>query len=84
MDDAAYSIRQYVAALSRLLLDFDGGEFCRCDDCRVDTHYYILGLFLMAVIYGLYYYIYTGDKKWIYGVLFATFYTRVSKLAFAC
>jgi hypothetical protein len=26
MDDAASSIRQYVAALSRLLLDFDDGE----------------------------------------------------------
>jgi hypothetical protein len=26
MDDAACSIRQYVAALSRLLLDFDDGE----------------------------------------------------------
>jgi hypothetical protein len=35
MDDAASSIRQYVAALSRLLLDFDDGEFGRCDGCRV-------------------------------------------------
>ena len=35
MDDAAFSIRQYVAALSRLLLDFDNGEFGRCDGCRV-------------------------------------------------
>lgn len=39
--------------------------------------YYILGLMLMAFIYGLYYYIYTKDKKWIYGVLFATFYTVI-------
>jgi hypothetical protein len=36
MDDADYAIRQYVAALSRLHLDFDGGEFGRCDDGRVD------------------------------------------------
>lgn len=39
--------------------------------------YYVFGLLLMALIYGLYYYIYTKDKKWIYGVLFATFYTFV-------
>lgn len=39
--------------------------------------YYLFGLFLMGVIYGLYYYIYTSDRKWIYGVLFATFYTLV-------
>jgi hyaluronan synthase len=38
---------------------------------------YIIGLGLMATIYGLYYYIYTGDRKWTYGVLFATFYTLV-------
>jgi hypothetical protein len=36
MDDAASSIRQYVAALSRLLLDFVDGEFGRCDGCRVE------------------------------------------------
>lgn len=39
--------------------------------------YYLIGLVLMAVVYGLYYYIYTKDKKWVYGVLFATFYTIV-------
>lgn len=39
--------------------------------------YYVLGLVLMAVIYGLYYYVYTKDRKWIYGVAFATFYTLV-------
>jgi len=39
--------------------------------------FYLFGLFLMAVIYGLYYYIYTKDKKWPYGVLFATFYTLI-------
>lgn len=39
--------------------------------------FYIFGLILMAIIYGLYYYIYTSDKKWIYGVIFATFYTLV-------
>jgi hypothetical protein len=36
MDDAASSIRQYVAALSRLLLEFGVGEIGRCDGCRVD------------------------------------------------
>lgn len=40
-------------------------------------YYYLLGLLLMAVIYGLYYYIYTRDKKWMYGVMFAAFYTMV-------
>ena len=39
--------------------------------------FYLFGLALMAVIYGLYYYIFTSDKKWIYGVVFATFYTLV-------
>lgn len=39
--------------------------------------YYLSGLVLMAVIYGLYYYIYTNDKKWVYGVLFAAFYTII-------
>jgi hypothetical protein len=36
MDDAALSIRQYVAALSRLLLDFDDCESGWCDGCRAD------------------------------------------------
>ncbi|SVE24994.1 uncharacterized protein METZ01_LOCUS477848 [marine metagenome] len=36
MDDATLSIRQYVAALSRLLVDFDDGENGRCDGCRVN------------------------------------------------
>lgn len=39
--------------------------------------FYIIGLALMAVVYGLYYYIYTGDKRWVYGVVFAAFYTIV-------
>jgi hyaluronan synthase len=39
--------------------------------------FYFFGLLLMATIYGLYYYIYTADKKWVYGVLFASFYTLV-------
>ena len=38
---------------------------------------YVFGLILMAVIYGLYYYAHTEDNKWLYGVLFATFYTLV-------
>ncbi|MBI3623279.1 glycosyltransferase [Candidatus Pacearchaeota archaeon] len=36
-------------------------------------YFYIIGLLLMGVIYGLYYYLHTDDKKWPYGVLFATF-----------
>jgi hyaluronan synthase len=40
-------------------------------------YFYLFGLLLMAVVYGLYYYIYTGNKKWVYGVLFATFYTVI-------
>jgi hyaluronan synthase len=40
-------------------------------------YFYIMGLLLMAVIYGLYYYIHTGDRKWPYGTFFATFYTLV-------
>ena len=39
--------------------------------------FYLAGLLLMAVIYGLYYYIFTRDKKWVYGVLFAAFYTLI-------
>jgi hyaluronan synthase len=39
--------------------------------------FYLFGLMLMAVIYGLYYFLYMRDYKWIYGVLFATFYTLV-------
>jgi hyaluronan synthase len=36
--------------------------------------FYIIGVGIMSVIYGLYYYIYTKDKKWVYGVVFAVFY----------
>lgn len=39
--------------------------------------FYLFGLALMAVVYGLYYYLYTGDRKWVYGVVFAAFYTIV-------
>ena len=39
--------------------------------------YYLFGLVLMAMIYGLYYYIYTKDRNWIFGSLFAVFYTLV-------
>jgi hyaluronan synthase len=39
--------------------------------------YYLSGLMLMALIYGLYYYIYTNDRKWVYGSVFAVFYTLV-------
>ena len=39
--------------------------------------FYLFGLLIMAVIYGMYYYLYTGDKKWPYGVLFASFCTLI-------
>lgn len=39
--------------------------------------FYISGMILIAVIYGLYYYIYTGDKRWVYGTLYAKFYALV-------
>ena len=38
---------------------------------------YLAGLAFMAVVYGFYYYIHTKDRKWAYGVLFATFYALV-------
>jgi len=37
--------------------------------------YYLGGLLLMAFVYGLYYYIYARDDKWVYGVVFSFFYT---------
>jgi len=37
MDDAAWSIRQYVAALSRVLSEFVECETGRCDESRVDN-----------------------------------------------
>jgi hyaluronan synthase len=39
--------------------------------------FYLIGLALMATVYGFYYYVYTRDRRWIYGVMFATFYTLV-------
>ena len=38
---------------------------------------YISGLILMSVIYGLYYYIHTKDGLWVYGVVFAWFYSLI-------
>lgn len=38
-------------------------------------YFYIIGLALMALLYGLYYYIHMQDSKWVFGVLFATVYT---------
>lgn len=40
-------------------------------------YYYLFGLILMSVVYGMYYYIFTLDRKWVYGVLFASFYAVV-------
>lgn len=39
--------------------------------------FYLMGMVLMSLVYGLYYYIYTKDKRWVYGVVFAAFYTIV-------
>lgn len=39
--------------------------------------FYILGLLLMALIYGLYYHVYIKDNRWLYGTLFAVFYTLI-------
>lgn len=38
---------------------------------------YISGLILMSVIYGLYYFIHTRDRLWVYGVAFAWFYPLI-------
>lgn len=47
----------------------------------ITTHripmFYIFGLLLMALVYGLYYKINTRDNKWFYGSIFAVFYTIV-------
>lgn len=40
-------------------------------------YFYLAGLVLMAGIYGLYYYIYTKNRNWIFGSLFAVFYTII-------
>lgn len=39
--------------------------------------FYVFGLCIMAIIYGLYYYINMNDKRWVYGSFFAVFYTIV-------
>lgn len=39
--------------------------------------FYLMGMALMSLVYGLYYYIYTKDKRWVYGVVFAAFYTII-------
>ncbi len=39
--------------------------------------FYLFGLLLMSTIYGLYYRIYVKDRKWVYGAIFAVFYTIV-------
>ena len=40
-------------------------------------YFYLLGLILMAVLYAFYYRIHINDGKWLYGVLFGTFYAIV-------
>lgn len=36
--------------------------------------YYLIGLMLMGILYGLYYYIYTRDSSWFLGVVFTSIY----------
>lgn len=36
-------------------------------------YYYFFGVFIMAIIYGLYYHIYTGDRKWVKAVVLSSF-----------
>lgn len=38
---------------------------------------YVIGLLLMSTLYALYYYLYTKDRYWIYGITFSVFYTLV-------
>jgi hyaluronan synthase len=40
-------------------------------------YFYLLGLLLMSLIYGVYYSIYVKDNYWIYGVVFTFFYTLI-------
>ncbi len=44
---------------------------------NVMPFFYIGGLVLMSGIYGIYYNIYRKDKLWIYGVIFAWFYSLI-------
>ena len=37
--------------------------------------FYLIGLVLMGLVYGLYYRIYVKDQRWLYGVLYASFST---------
>lgn len=39
--------------------------------------YYLLGLFVVAVLYGIYYYAYTKDHKWFFGSFFTFFYSLI-------
>jgi hyaluronan synthase len=40
-------------------------------------YFYVSGLLLISVIYGLYYNIFTKDNKWFYGAVFTIFYTLI-------
>lgn len=39
--------------------------------------YYLFGLLIVSVMYGIYYNAYTRDNKWFYGAIFTLFYTLV-------
>ena len=39
--------------------------------------YYIFGLLVVSVMYGIYYNAYTKDNKWFYGAIFTLFYTLI-------
>lgn len=38
---------------------------------------YLFGLVVIAIVYGLYYYVYVKDRKWIYGALYSAFYSLI-------
>lgn len=39
--------------------------------------HYCLGLVMVAALFGVYYYIFMKDRKWVYGVLFSSFYSLI-------
>lgn len=39
--------------------------------------FYIMGIVLISLIYGLYYYLHTKDKKWLYGTFYARLYALI-------
>ncbi len=44
---------------------------------RLIPWFYLFGLLLIAIIYGLFYYLHTDDKKWLYGTLYSRLYSFI-------